>query len=668
MISKKLGLVLVILGFVLLAATGIRTISSPDIFTHIALGQAGDVKSDPLSYTMAGEKWINMHPLYNGLVYGLWKTGGAPLVTLVHIVAVLAGFILMFRFGKEWGGPLSQALALLLCSWLMLPVFNPDPSAFFILFTAIFVTLLYRVKNFNLLAVPILILQILWTNMHPSFLFGPLLVLFFAIENWQETRNASRTSMVTPLTTKLFGLAIASLAVTLINPNLINLHTHILKNWMLLTGTEELEWVSLFSSGFPQGFISSLTIFTLILGAGGLITLQKKLPAMITMMALVGAFLTVRSIGSLHLFAFLAFPFMILSFNAVSDYITRTLTMVIKVKESMLDGIATVVVIVLLVFSVGSLVTNNAYAGLGSASRFGLGVQEDAFPVAAAGILARDDFPDHIMNISHDGGYIALQDPNRKIFSDTRTTFYGTDFYSTLNRALLGQPGAWKTILTEWNPHAVVLNGCWPDAGALANRLIASRAWKMVYFDGSTIIMVRDLPEYESLINDPAIQEYGVKVLEDARREFLAESEGLFNAGNPSRLIGAGSVYLALNRPKEAEAIFAPLVKYNPDMASGWLGYGQSLILQKKLTKGLSYLERAAKITPRSARVWMSLLQAYRLKGDETMARHAAEQLNKFFEAEEATVEQQEARENKKKELKPQQQQEVELDMPAELK
>jgi len=72
-----------------------------------------------------------------------------------------------------------------------------------------------------------------------------------------------------------------------------------------------------------------------------------------------------------------------------------------------------------------------------------------------------------------------------------------------LNKALLGQAGAWKTILSDWNPHAIVLNGAWLDSGALANRLISSRAWKMVYFDGATIILVRDLPEYETLINDP---------------------------------------------------------------------------------------------------------------------------------------------------------------------
>ncbi len=651
--KKSLGFILVVLGFVLIALAGLHTISSPEIFTHIALGQAGGSSGDPLSYTMADQPWINMHPIYNTLVSGLWAVGGAGLITLVHVAAVLAAFILMFRFGKNWGGPLSQGLSLLLCTWLLLPVFNPGPTAFFLLFTALFLTLLYRVKNFNLLAGLLIVLQILWTNMHPSFLFGPILILIFAIENWQETHSASsRTSVVTPLTTRLFALSAVALLVTLINPNLVNLHTHIFANWKVLTGTDGLEWISLFSSGFPQGFISSLTIFALILGAGGLITLQKKLPTMITILALVGAFLTVRSIGALQSFSLLAFPFLILSFSAIGEYLTRTLTTIMKASEDTLNKLMTVVVLILMIVTAGAIVTNGANTNMGSASSFGLGVQEDAFPVAAIGILEREDFPERIMNVSHDGGYLAVQNPQSKIFCDTRTSFYGPDFYKMLNKALLGQAGAWKTILSDWNPHAVVLNAGWQDSGALANRLISSRAWKMVYFDGATIILVRDLPEYETLINDPSIQQYGGKVLEEARQKYQSGNKGLFKTGNSSRLVGAGGLYLALNRPSEAEAVYSLLVKNSPNMSTAWLGLGQAMILQKQLTKGIGYMEQAAAITPRSARVWMGLLQAYRMKQDEPNARKAAEQLNKFFEAEEATVEQQEAATQKKNPVK----------------
>ena len=666
--KKSLGLILIIAGFTLLTLTGIRTISSPDIFTHIALGQAHSVKTDVISYAMPGKPWINMNPLYNSLVYLLWSLGGAGLVTLVHVLVVLASFLLMFRFSKEWGGPLSLGLALLLCSRLMLPVFNPAPTVFFMLFTAVFLNLLYRVRNFNLLAGLLLVLQVLWTNMHPSFLFGPALILFFAIENWQGTRAVSRTTMVTPLTTKLFFLAAAALAVTLINPNLINLHRHVLANWTLLTGTENLEWISLFSSNFPQGFISSLTIFALILGAGGLITLQKRLPSMITTLALIGAFLTVRSIGSLQLFAFLAFPFIVLSFSAVSEYLARTMTTIFKTNENMLHDTLVVVTLILMIGSIGSLITNRSYATIGRASHFGLGIEKGAFPVEACSILSREDFPKNILNVPHDGGYIAMQNPSRKIFCDTRTSFYGPEFYKTLNGALLGQAGAWRTVLSDWNPHAVVMNGCWPDAGALANRLIASTTWKLVYFDGATVILVRDLPEYAALINDSVIQQNGIKLLETAHKNYAEQNKGFFKAGNSSQLIGAGGIYLALNRPQQAQEIYTTLVKNRPNMAGALLNLGQSLILQKQFSKGLEYMEKASKITPRNGRIWMGLFQAYRLKGDESKARNAADQLNKFFRAEKATVEEQEAATQNKAAPKPEQKAELDVELPSQLK
>ena len=665
--KKSLGLVLVVLGFILIALTGIRTISSPEIFTNIALGQAESSVGDPISYTMADQTWIDLNPLYNKVVTALWAAGGGGLITIVHVIAMVAAFILMFRLGKDWGGPLSQGLALLLCAWLLMPVFTPSATSFALLFSALFVTLLYRVKNFNVLACILLVLQILWTNIHPSFLFGPVLIFFFAIENWQETKTASRTALVTPLTTRLFGLAVAAILVTLINPNLINLHTHIFRNWALLTGTEGLEWISLFSSGFPQGFISSLTIFSLVLGAGGLVTLQKKLPAMITLLALVGAFLTVRSIGALQSFALLALPFMILSFSAVGEYLSRSLSTAFKAKETRLHDAMVVVTLALMLISAGTIITNSAYVSMGSASKFGLGIEEESFPVAAAGLLDRDDFPKKILNLAHDGGYIAMKNPGRKVFCDTRTTLYGADFYKSLTRALLGQAGAWKTILSDWNPHAVVLNGAWPDSGALANRLVASKAWKLVYFDGATIILVRALPEYETLINDPSIQQYGMKVLEGTRKAYVEGNKGLVKSGNSSRLIGAGGLYLALNRPKEAEAMFSTLTKNCPNMAMAWLGRGQSLILQKKISQGITYMEKAAEITPRSSRVWMGLYRAYRLKGDEAKASEAGNQLNKFFQAEEATIEQQEAA-KKKEPVNPENALKVDgPEMPAEL-
>ena len=666
--KKSIGLVLVILGFILIALTGLRTISNPEIFTHIALGQADTTTVDPVSYTMDGQNWINLHPLYNKVAATLWSMGGAPLVTLVHVALVLAALILFFRLGKNWGGPTSQGLALLICAWLLQPVFTPGPAAFAMLFIALFVTLLHRTKNIVILAASLLILQVLWANIHPSFIIGPVLILFFAIVNQQAGRTASRVSTTSPLTTGLAGLAGAALLVTLANPSFFKLHTYIASHWFLLIRADVSEWISLFSGGVSYGFTEKLYFFSLLLCAGGLITLQKKLPPTITMLALVGASVSAisfsrggHSIRALAAFAVLALPFMILSLNAVGEYLTHSLISSLKVPEKVPAYGSTGITLLLMLITAGALVTNSVYVGMGSASAFGLGVAEEAFPSAAAEVLNRDDFPEKILNVTHDGGYLAVHHPGRRAFCDNRLAFCDKELAQTIDGAFLGRPAAWNTIMNDWNPHAIVLNGTWPNSGALANRLTSMRSqrqqvWKLVYFDGSTIILVRNLPAYESLITDTAVQTRGLSILNETQQNYAERAKSLFKPGNSPRLVGAANFYLSpsvfliatehprmplLIYPKQAEPLYRTLTRTNPNMASAWLGLGESLILQKKLSDGLKYMERAAQIQPNNSLIWMGLYKAYALKGDTAKVAEAKEKLNRFFEADKATIEQQ---------------------------
>jgi tetratricopeptide (TPR) repeat protein len=267
-------------------------------------------------------------------------------------------------------------------------------------------------------------------------------------------------------------------------------------------------------------------------------------------------------------------------------------------------------------------------------------------------VIRRADFPQKILNIAHDGGYIAVHAPGRKVFCDTRTSLYGLDFLRTLNQALLGQPKAWNSIMEKWSPHAVAVNTCWPEAGDLTARMIASRNWKLIYFDGSTALLVRNLPEYASLLSDRQIQSSGLALLEKARQEYSRQGK-LFKQGTSSRLIGAGTVYLSLNRAQQAGELFALLARHNPRMAGAWLGLGRSLVFQRQLSNGLAHMEHAARITPNSGQVWIRLFEIYRLKGDEAKMREASDQLTKFYKAETATVEQQAVKEDKKAEEKP---------------
>ena len=102
----------------------------------------------------------------------------------------------------------------------------------------------------------------------------------------------------------------------------------------------------------------------------------------------------------------------------------------------------------------------------------------------------------------------------------------------------------------------------------------------------------------------------GLNALEETRKHYVSGNKGAFKTGNSPRLIGAAGIFLALNRPAEAEAIFNALTRNCPNMATAWLGLGQSMILQKKLTEGITSMERAAQILPRNPRIWMGLYNA----------------------------------------------------------
>ena len=72
----------VILGLVFIALIGIRTISTPEIWTHLAQGK----NNAPISFVETADS-VNTTQLYDKIVYGLWSAGGAPLLIIFNIIS-----------------------------------------------------------------------------------------------------------------------------------------------------------------------------------------------------------------------------------------------------------------------------------------------------------------------------------------------------------------------------------------------------------------------------------------------------------------------------------------------------------------------------------------------------------------------------------------------------
>ncbi len=589
----------------MIAVIGLRTISTPEIWTHLAQGQ----NNVPISF-LESDTIVNTTHLYDKLAYAAYNMGGAPFLILLNIVGLLGAFILLIQVSKKWGGSLSQGFALLIVAHLIFQTLDVGPQVVMMLFIALFVYLVTTAKSPAILFGALIPIEILWTNMHGSFLFGPFIVALAAVQASQQKKGSSRkTNHSIPAST--YGLlSIALLVATVANPYFLKLHGQVLAN---LQSPAPVYWSSLFVEYFQIPALKPLILFTMVLGAAGLITLKKKLPAVLTTLAIFGAFLVWTSPQTSMLFAVLAFPFIVLSLNSISEYISGSLGHILGKQAKLIAPATGAVFTLLIILSLVPIIGNSAYVTTGSASNFGLGIQENLYPSGAEEIINHPDFPEKTINFAADGGYLAFK-YNRKCFIDFRSGRYDKELLKNLNAMMLGNRKAYDTVYETYRPEAIIINTLSPSAAQGLVTLLSRQIWKLAYFDGTTAILLQNKEKFSDLLNNTAVQKAGLVQLEKARSDYAATG-GNCRAGNPAELIGSGKIYLAFNRPKESKAIFSLLLEGNGRIPGAWIGLGNSQLLLKEFDDAVASLKTATEQAPNSLLAWVSYATACKYAG-----------------------------------------------------
>lgn len=609
----------IVLGLIFIALIGLRTISTPEIWTHLAQGQ----NNAPISF-LDSDTMVNTTHLYDKLMYTAWNIGGAPLLIILNIIGLLAAFSLLVQVSKKWGGGISQGFALLISGHLIFQTLDVGPQVIMMLFCASFLYVLSIAKNPALLFGALIPLQILWVNMHGSFLFGPVIAGLTAIQVAQSSKGpTSRAKKNATPSVGTYGiLAIALLASTVINPYFFKIHEQVIAN---INNSAPAYWSSLFIDYFQIPALKPLIVFILVLGAAGLITLKKKLPFALTSLAMIGAFLGWASPQSSMIFAVLAFPFLVLSLTATSEYVHGSLATMLGEKKKLLPAITGGILAILLIGSMIPVITNGSFIKTGSASNFGFGIQENLFPNDCEAILNHPDFPVTAINLAADGGYLAFK-YNRKCFIDYRPGRYSKELLTQTNKMLmLGDKKAYDEIIETYRPEAFIINTLSPVAASGIHTLITKHDWKLAYFDGTTAILLPNNEKFAQILNDSNMQKAGLEKLEKARAEY-AENGG----GNPAELIGSGKIYLAFNRPTEAKAIFSLILQGNDRCPGAWIGLGNSQLLLKEFGAAITSLEMATHQAPQSVQAWRTLAAAYNFEKQIEKRDHAIEMIKKL--------------------------------------
>ncbi|NNJ70177.1 MAG: hypothetical protein HKP10_02680 [Kiritimatiellales bacterium] len=627
MSKKPLGgsFLFVILGLVFIALIGLRTVSTPEIWTHLAQGQT----NAPISF-LESDSTVNTTWLYDKLLFAAWNVGAgnAPLLIILNIIGLLTTFILLIQVSKKWGGPLSQGFALLIAGRLIFQSVDVGPQVIMMLFIALFLYVLSTRKSPPILFGVLIPLQILWTNMHGSFLYGPIIAALYAMEAVQGGGKSTKRKGSPSATPALLGsLAAVLLIVTILNPSLLKLHAQVFAN---IKSPAPAYWSSLFIEYFQIPALRPLILFILVLGAAGLITLKKRLPVTLTTLAIYGAFLVWTSPQMSMLFSVLAFPFIVLSLTAVSDYVRGSLSTILGEKAKVLAPATGAVFVIMILGSLWPIMTNCSYVKTGSASNFGLGIEKGLYPADCGVILKDPAFPDKAINLAADGGYLAFN-YGRKVFIDYRPGRYDKELLANLNAMMLGSREAYDTLFDEYRPEAMIINTLSPSSAQGLVTLLRRKIWKLAYFDGTTAILLQDREKFSELLNNTDIQKAGLEKLEKARAKY-AEKAGSYSAGNPPELIGSGKIFLAFNRPAESKAIFSLLLQGNNEIPGAWIGLGSSQLQLKEFEDAAKSLKTATELAPNSLLAWATYAAACKYSGMDEERDAAVAQARKLAE------------------------------------
>ena len=451
-------------------------------------------RTDPYSFTKAGEPWYAWEwgaDILTGAVHGTWGLAG---VAMLYAVAIAAGVWLWFRLNWAAGGNflIASLLAIPLLStcnihWLARPHVL---SWLFLLAAVLGAHASWPAHRFTRRQFwGIALFSALWTNIHASFFFAPLIAAIFALSHflrpliWALDRDAEWSRA------RWFVCAgtVAALA-SLVNPYGWQEHLHVFR---YVTDSNLLHRVGEFQSfDFQAAGAGQILLAVAVAALGGVLALGQKNLAHF-MLAVLFVASGLRSARALPLVALVLLPLAngaiaralagctglrpqvqgaIDGFLAYSDRLRRI--------DMRMNGLALAPVVVLGMFV---LLHTPAIAAR-------TGFPADQFPVKAAGELEKLPGGTRLLAPDKFGGYLIYRFQGRlKVFFDGRSDFYGADFLKRYARMVQVRPG-WETELGKFDfTHALL-----PNDYSLIPAL-EQIGWRVIYRDGTATLLARPM-------------------------------------------------------------------------------------------------------------------------------------------------------------------------------
>jgi hypothetical protein len=462
---------------VVLGAIGVMELaqlpSAVDLAYHVKVGQlmvAGHTlpRTDVLAWTTAGRPWLDQSWGAQLLLYGIWRLGGFPLLTVVEAILAVATWGLVAAACRRRTPNLRLIAGAVLAGYVAAAAaFSVRPQMLSLLLFAAELYLLEVARTRPRVALAIPLLMPLWANLHGAFIVGVgLLVIEVLAAAWRRDRAAAaRCLLVTAL----------SVAGLLANPWGVRMLGYALS----LPANREVTGIV---SEWRPTTVRQLTGILLVLALGLLVVALVRAPApgrvpeQLLRMALLGG-LAVWAVRGIAWFG----PALPVALCALARQ---------RPPRPAGDDRGTPVVtgLVLALLAVALVVASPPVGR----TLFGHRPELTTAPVAAADWLAAHPQPGRMFNYQPWGSYLELRlGPRTQVGFDSRFELPPADRWTRYLTVLTARWDAERQLDSWGVDHVVTSPRATPDLVAL---LEASGRWRLAFSSGDERVYLRVRP------------------------------------------------------------------------------------------------------------------------------------------------------------------------------
>jgi tetratricopeptide (TPR) repeat protein len=573
---------------------------------------------DPFSYTFPDKEWIDFTWGFQVIAHVFYTyLGGWTGLFILQVVITFATFYLLYKnIALITNRRLWFTLALLFLVYASARVryiIRPQLFAYFFMVLYFYILTLYmtgRGKRAYLLFL-LLPLQVLWVNIHSSFILGIFIVgAYGAGEFIEERLSGGILSKPSARTVILIVVTLLLPLVSLINPYgyklaffpLIHMGgdnsdaLRYIAEWTPIRLKEMLFYIY----PYPLHHFAEKVIFYGVIA--GFILNIRRLKVRDFIMIVPVAIMAASHVRWLVVFVLFAVP---IAAANLSGYMERSGRA--EGKRVSLSMIVTIVLALLFIYE---------YAFIYDRANFGIGLKKGYFPENTVNFMKENNIKGNIFNSYIFGGFLIYRDPEVKVFIDGRTPTVYSPYHFWTSR-IVHKKERWDRLQKDHSLDMALVG----ISQTMCTDLRKDKEWIPVNFDDASVLFLKDIEKNSAAINkwglnevDPCDTSKQYKLPDDQKRLALMSAElkgyasdwgesarpywlmGLIDTeigstesleaavgefkraieikGDPLVYYDLGLAYVKLKSYNDALAAFEETIDYDPEFDRGYYGLG----------------------------------------------------------------------------------------------